>query len=250
MEKHAFVAVTMADGLCCSRVSHAAEAVRFKCAEFPSEADLLSKIGKQLPEVLVMQLSGDGHRQLKLQEHFQKIFVPLVIVYVAAQPEIEAITRGVQLGAVAVLPPDCSLEKLSEVLLTAAEIHRVRAQWIGEILSAQKRLHALSERQRLVMSYVVSGQTNKAISLQLDISVKTVEKHRHGVHRRTNTASIADLVRLSIVAERPQGLAYGIHRADFSLCNAILPNIAPPATTGYPVQNGLHQKRQVLCVAE
>ena len=67
----------------------------------------------------------------------------------------------------------------------------------------------LSDRQRDVMFRVLVGVTNKAIGLQLDISVKTVEKHRQEVHRRTKTPTLPDLVRLNILAERAMGTAFG-----------------------------------------
>jgi FixJ family two-component response regulator len=57
-------------------------------------------------------------------------------------------------------------------------------------------LQRLSEREREVVQLVYEGATNKAIGIQLGISIKTVEKHRGKAMKKMSVLSLASLVRL------------------------------------------------------
>ena len=48
------------------------------------------------------------------------------------------------------------------------------------------------------------------MALQLNISAKTVEKHRQLLHSRTGTTTLPELVRLQFIAERPLEAAYSL----------------------------------------
>jgi two-component system response regulator FixJ len=133
-------------------------------------------------------------RPLRLQAYLRGAFIPLCVVCLATSADIKLAVQATQVGAITVLPQDHSFEDLSQSLLTAANCQRTRAAWISETRNARQLLLMLSDRQRDVMFRVFVGVTNKAIGLQLDISVKTVEKHRQEVHLRTKTSTLPDLV--------------------------------------------------------
>ena len=56
----------------------------------------------------------------------------------------------------------------------------------------------LTYRERGVVQLVAEGYTNKQIASLLDISIKTVETHRHTIMRKLNLSSPAALVRYAI----------------------------------------------------
>lgn len=65
---------------------------------------------------------------------------------------------------------------------------------------AELKLAQLTPRQIEVLRHVVAGKTNKAIARKLQISEKTVEKHRFNIQRRLEVKSTAELVRLAVLA--------------------------------------------------
>lgn len=67
--------------------------------------------------------------------------------------------------------------------------------------AAVDRLSALSPRERQVFDEVTNGNPNKVIARKLEISEKTVEKHRSNLMRKLRAVSVAELVRLSMLAE-------------------------------------------------
>jgi len=69
---------------------------------------------------------------------------------------------------------------------------------------ARARIAMLSPREQDVLQGVVAGWPNKTIARRLDISEKTVEKHRSNLMRKLELKSVAELVRLAVVADFPQ----------------------------------------------
>jgi FixJ family two-component response regulator len=59
---------------------------------------------------------------------------------------------------------------------------------------------ALSPRQRSILDGILGGQANKAMAYDLGISVKTVETHRRRLMDKFGASSLADLVRLCVLA--------------------------------------------------
>jgi PAS domain S-box-containing protein len=65
---------------------------------------------------------------------------------------------------------------------------------------ARAQIKMLSPRESEVFKGVVSGMANKVIARRLDISEKTVEKHRGNLMKKLRIRSLPDLVRLALLA--------------------------------------------------
>lgn len=70
---------------------------------------------------------------------------------------------------------------------------------------AAAQIAMLSPRESEVLTEVVAGRANKVIARRLDISEKTVEKHRSSLMRKLHVRSVAELVRLALLAESVAG---------------------------------------------
>ena len=68
---------------------------------------------------------------------------------------------------------------------------------------AAAALAALSPREREVLAAVAAGVTNKVTARRLDITERTVEKHRSAAMRKLGVRSAAELVRVAVAAEPP-----------------------------------------------
>jgi len=63
-------------------------------------------------------------------------------------------------------------------------------------------LGELTSREFEVLRLVASGHTNKAISQQLDITVRTIEAHRSRVMEKLGVKTLAEVVEVYRVAEK------------------------------------------------
>lgn len=70
-------------------------------------------------------------------------------------------------------------------------------------LFSPERINSASPRERQVAGLIASGLTNAQVATALDISIKTVEKHRDNLHKKYGFRNTADLTRWALA----QGLA-------------------------------------------
>lgn len=95
---------------------------------------------------------------------------------------------------------------LGPEMLMAVERALDQGRDAGEATSwraaAAARLATLTPRQHQIMARVVAGQANKNIAADLGISQRTVENHRAEIMKRTASASLPDLTRLVMTANR------------------------------------------------
>lgn len=66
---------------------------------------------------------------------------------------------------------------------------------------ARQQIRRLSRRELQVVQLVSNGLANKSIAQELEISVKTIEKHRANAARKLGVGSTAEMVRLTVLAD-------------------------------------------------
>ncbi|MBB4198569.1 DNA-binding response regulator [Rhodoblastus sphagnicola] len=73
-----------------------------------------------------------------------------------------------------------------------------------QIGAARRRLAGLTARERDVLHGLMKGKLNKTIAFELGISVRTVETHRANLMTKTQSESLSELIRLSLLAEETE----------------------------------------------
>ena len=123
----------------------------------------------------------------------QGITIPVIII--TGHGDVGMAVEAVQRGALDLIEKPFRaqplLERINQALVQDAEAHHRRAD--EEAIAA--RLTLLTERQRQVMSLVVSGETTKSIAMALGISPKTVDHHRAQIMEKMRARSVIDLAR-------------------------------------------------------
>jgi DNA-binding NarL/FixJ family response regulator len=74
-------------------------------------------------------------------------------------------------------------------------------RWQSRRDAARQQIRRLSRRELQVVQLVSNGLANKSIALELEISVKTIEKHRANASRKLGVGSTAEMVRLTVLAD-------------------------------------------------
>jgi DNA-binding NarL/FixJ family response regulator len=58
----------------------------------------------------------------------------------------------------------------------------------------QPDFNSITAREKEIIGYIKEGLSSKEISVKLNISMKTVEVHRHNVLKKLNIKNVASLV--------------------------------------------------------
>jgi DNA-binding NarL/FixJ family response regulator len=91
-------------------------------------------------------------------------------------------------------------------LVLATYLHR------GARGSAQDPLSGITGRERQVLTRIACGHSNKNVARDLNLSVKTIEKHRANLMRKLHLHNAADITRFAlnhhlVASEGPGSLA-------------------------------------------
>ncbi len=73
--------------------------------------------------------------------------------------------------------------------------------WICRREAARQQIRRLSRRELQVVQLVSIGLANKSIAQELQISVKTIEKHRANAARKLAVNSTAEMVTITVLAD-------------------------------------------------
>ena len=68
----------------------------------------------------------------------------------------------------------------------------------GDASARRNPLHLITNREREVLVRIASGHTNKLVARELNLSVKTVEKHRANLMEKLNLHNVQALTTLAI----------------------------------------------------
>lgn len=111
---------------------------------------------------------------------------------------VEAMKAGVADFIEKPFQDDVLLDAITTALRDGAEGRRGAAE-AAEITG---RLASLSGREGEVLKGLIAGHANKVIAFDLGISPRTVEIYRANVMTKMKAASLSELVRMAILAER------------------------------------------------
>jgi PAS domain S-box-containing protein len=78
---------------------------------------------------------------------------------------------------------------------------RQREEQMHARAMAAAQLRALTEREQHVMRLVVAGDPNKVMARKLNLSIKTIEKHRGSLMKKLHVRSVPELVRLAMLVD-------------------------------------------------
>jgi two-component system, LuxR family, response regulator FixJ len=124
----------------------------------------------------------------------------LPVIVMTGHGDVPLAVEAMKLGALDFLEKPFEDDRLIGMIETALAESDSGSK--SEALSADMaaRVASLTQRERQVMQGLVTGQSNKAIAREYDISPRTVEVYRANVMTKMHAGNLSELVRFAIRA--------------------------------------------------
>jgi two-component system, LuxR family, response regulator FixJ len=148
---------------------------------------------------VLLDVRMPGMDGLEVQSRMGERGLTHPVVVMTGHGDVLTAVRAMKAGAVDFIEkpfrPDALLNAI-EVALAAIG----RRAEDRKVAQAADRIAMLSPREREVLDGLVVGRSNKSIAFDLNLSVRTVEVHRAHMLERLGTHSLAEAVRLVVLA--------------------------------------------------
>lgn len=178
------------------------ESVGLSTLVYESADQLLDGDGNVLATAgcILLDIRMPGMSGLELQERLNSRGVTTPVIIISGHGDIPMAVRAMKAGAIDFVEKPFNDQHLLDQVYLALEKDAKARESRASDEEIQARYALLSPRERTVMSMVVNGKSNKEIAADLGLSQKTVEVHRARVMSKMQAGSLAELVRLAIIA--------------------------------------------------
>jgi two-component system response regulator FixJ len=168
---------------------------------FGTAPELLEQMGEDPFGCLILDVRLPGMSGLQLLEELRSRGVHLPTIVLTGHTDVNVAVRALKVGAFDFLEKPLGDQPLLDLVGEAiAKSHRVREE-NAERNRARGLVRALSPREREVLQLLVAGKANKEIADVLGLSTRTIEGHRGRLIDKLRVGSLAEMVRLAILAE-------------------------------------------------
>jgi DNA-binding NarL/FixJ family response regulator len=161
------------------------------------------------PDVIVMDLSMPRLNGTQATEQIRAAHLPSQVVMLSMYSDDTLVRQALRCGAKGYLLKRSVAEELllavhaaarGEIFLSSAISGAILASVLAQTSPAEEQspFDSLSAREKQVLKLVAEGNTNNAIAQEMEISVKTVEKHRTNLMTKLDVHDTAGLVRLAL----------------------------------------------------
>jgi FixJ family two-component response regulator len=164
---------------------------------FASPQEFLQGERPDAPGCLVLDVRLPGMSGLTFQKELEKVGVTLPIIFITGHGDIPMSVRAMKAGAIEFLTKPFHHQELLDAIHAAIERDRATRRDTVLITDLRKRYGTLTERERQIMTLVVTGRANKQIAAELNLSEITVKVHRGQVMRKMMAEALPDLVRMA-----------------------------------------------------
>jgi DNA-binding NarL/FixJ family response regulator len=176
-------------------------------AEAADGREAVELVERLAPEVLVMDIAMPRLDGIQATRQIQDLGLATQVVILSMYSDEALVRRALRNGARGYLLKRSVSEELWLAVRAASRGETylsppISKSILDSLFQAEVEQNSvfdrLTPREREVLQLIAEGHTNKAIAQILQISVKTVEKHRANLMSALNVHDLAGLVRIAI----------------------------------------------------
>jgi DNA-binding NarL/FixJ family response regulator len=175
------------------------------------------------PDVVLSDIGLPGRSGLLLVRELRKACPNTRVVLLTAHGTEEYIRAGLDAQADGYVLKDSGHAELLNAIRTVAAGKQFLCNAVASLVlttymsggtgsAAQDPLRGITGRERQVLTRIACGHSNKSVARDLNLSVKTIEKHRANLMRKLSLHNAADITRFAlhhhlVAGEGPGSLA-------------------------------------------
>lgn len=181
-------------------LSDLVKSINYKSQTYDNASDFLNAYNDEGLGCLILDVHLPGISGLELQQQLAGKNIDLPVIMISGFGDVPTAVKAMKAGVLDFLEKPFKGQDLIDLIHNAVNKHKIDREKNHSHHAMLNRLNSLTQREKEVMGHVVAGTLNKDIAKKLEISIKTVEVHRANVMDKMCVASVADLVRASLVS--------------------------------------------------
>ncbi len=181
------------------------ESTGMQVKTFESADAFLSSFHPERAGCLLLDVRMPGMSGLELQSYLAREGYQLPVIIITGHGDVGMAVKAMRAGAMDFIEKPFHDEDLLRSIQRALEYdqrQRLSRAARADILA---RVADLTPREHEVMGMVTDGKANREIAVALGVTPKTVEAHRARVMEKMRAESLAELVRMVLIAGREEG---------------------------------------------
>ncbi|WP_152267674.1 response regulator [Agriterribacter humi] len=170
-------------------------------AETDSGKDAIGLAENNHPNIVLMDINMSPMNGFEATKEIRKVSPESKIIGVSMHSQPAYAKKMLQVGAMGYITKNSSKEEMIGAISEVAHgnkyiCHEVKAILSEQILEDNEKpdINLLSQREIEIIDLIKQGQSSKEIAQQLNITLKTVEVHRHNILKKLNLKNTAALV--------------------------------------------------------
>jgi len=154
------------------------------------------RIPEERPGCILLDIRMPGMSGLEAQRILAERGCILPVIIITGHGDVPMAVAALKAGAIDFIEKPFNDQHLLDVVAAAIRASRERLSALADRNAVLDRVAGLSRREREVLDRVLEGKANKVIAFELDLSIKTVEVHRHAVMEKMAAGSVAELAQM------------------------------------------------------
>ena len=168
----------------------------------PIGKELFSKLANNsFEQILILQVNCPSTRDLDQIKKLIESYPLLKILFLSLMPRTNIGFELIESGISGYLLKSCTKEDLFSALNKISENKPYicsdisKNLFTGKKKDHDKKEYDLTDREKEVLSMLVSSHTNKQIAFKLNLSENTVKTHRRNIHTKFGVSNLLGMVR-------------------------------------------------------
>jgi DNA-binding NarL/FixJ family response regulator len=176
---------------------------RFEVVAECGDAEQAVELAKELsPNIVLMDINMPPFNGFEATEQIRKVSPESRVIGVSMHSQPAYAKKMLQVGARGYVTKNSSKEEMFNAITEVYNGNKYVCDEIKTIISDQllddnqdvPSVNSLTEREMQIIHHIREGHSSKEIATHLDISLKTVEVHRHNILKKLKLKNSASLV--------------------------------------------------------